>query len=119
MLVNNKPVRIRLHGIDCPEKNQPFGDKAKRFTSDLCFGKIVTAKQMDKDRYGRTVARVYLSGSDLLNIRLLQAGLAWHYSRYDHSEAFANAEKEARLHNRGIWSMKDPVAPWDWRKARR
>lgn len=119
MLVNNKPVRIRLHGIDCPEKNQPFGDKAKRFTSDLCFGKVVTARQMDKDRYGRIVARVYLSSGDILNVRLLQAGLAWHYTRYDHSDTFASAEKEARANSRGIWSMKDPIAPWDWRRASR
>jgi endonuclease YncB( thermonuclease family) len=117
MLVDKKPVKIRLHGIDCPEKKQPFGDKAKQFTSDLCFGKIVKAQRLSKDRYGRIVAKVFLPGGGLLNLQLLKAGLAWHYTKYDRSDDFALAEKEARAQRQGIWSMKDPIAPWSWRKG--
>lgn len=117
MLVDNKPVRIRLRGIDCPEKKQPFGNNARQFTSDLCFGKIVKAEQLSKDRYKRIVAKIILPSGNLLNLQLLKAGLAWHYTKYDRSSDFASAEKEAKLQRRGIWSMKDPVAPWSWRKG--
>lgn len=117
MLVNNKPVTIRLHGIDCPEKKQPFGQKARQLTSERCFGKTVKAVKVSKDRYRRIVARVVLPGGELLNLQLLKAGLAWHYTKYDHSDEFALAEKEARSQKLGIWSVKDPVAPWDWRKG--
>lgn len=117
MLVRNKPVKIRLHGIDCPEKGQPFGIKAKQFTSDLCFGKIVKAEQTGKDRYGRIIANVFLPTQDLLNLQLLKAGLAWHYRKYDHNNVFSLAEKEARTKRRGVWSMKNPIAPWNWRKG--
>ena len=117
MLVNNKPVRIRLRGIDCPEKKQPFGNNAKQFTSDLCFGKIVKAEQLSKDRYKRIVAKIILPSGNLLNLQLLKAGLAWHYTKYDRSTDFASAEKEAKSQRRGIWSMKDPIAPWSWRKG--
>jgi endonuclease YncB( thermonuclease family) len=119
LLVNNKPVRIRLHGIDCPEKKQPFGQKARQFTSDLCFGKIVRAEKTDKDRYGRTVAKVYLPSGELLNTSLLKAGLAWHYTKYDKSEDFALAEKDAKARKKGIWADDHTIAPWDWRKGAR
>lgn len=117
MLVDNKPVKIRLRGIDCPEKKQPFGNNARQFTSDLCFGKIVKAEQLSKDRYKRIVAKIILPSGNLLNLQLLKAGLAWHYTKYDRSNDFASAEKEAKSQRRGIWSMKDPIAPWSWRKG--
>lgn len=117
MLVDNKPVKIRLRGIDCPEKKQPFGNNARQFTSDLCFGKIVKAEQLSKDRYKRIVAKIILPSGNLLNLQLLKAGLAWHYTKYDRSGDFASAEKEAKSQRRGIWSMKDPIAPWSWRKG--
>src|SRR3954466_7515540 len=79
MLVDgNRQVKIRLHGIDCPEKKQDFGQVAKKFTSDMIFGKIVSVDEMDIDRYGRTIGMVHLSNGRILNEMLLQAGLAWH-----------------------------------------
>ncbi len=62
VLHNGKGERIRLHGIDCPEKRQAFGRRAKQFTSTLVFGKTVTVQGVDRDRYGRTVGVVLLPG---------------------------------------------------------
>ncbi len=60
VLHNGKGERIRLHGIDCPEKRQAFGNRAKQFTSNLVFAKTVTVQVLDRDRYGRTVGVVLL-----------------------------------------------------------
>src|SRR5207245_4123938 len=77
VLHNGRAEKIRLHGIDCPEKGQPFGTKAKQFTSEMAFGKTVTLHVTDMDRYGRTVADVILPDGRVLNRELVAAGLAW------------------------------------------
>lgn len=109
-------IKVRLHGIDCPERKQDFGNKAKLFTSELAFGKVVTITDLDKDRYGRTIGIVGLPDGRILNRELLKAGLAWHYKKYDNAADWANLELEARKRKIGIWSMKNPVAPWEQRK---
>ena len=64
-----------MHGIDRPEKGQNFGNKAKRFTSDHCFGKVLLVKITDIDRYGRSIGEVVLPNGKILNKKLLQSGL--------------------------------------------
>src|SRR2546425_7886966 len=81
VLRNGKAEKIRLHGIDCPEKSQPFGTRAKQFTSEMVFGKTVTVHVTDRDRYGRTVADVILPDGTNLNRELVKAGLAWWYKK--------------------------------------
>ncbi len=82
VLHSGKGERIRLHGIDCPEKRQAFGNRAKQFTSKLVFAKTVTVQPVDRDRYGRTVGVVLLPDGRSLNHELVSAGLAWMYRRY-------------------------------------
>ena len=118
MLVNGKPVRVRLFGIDCPEKGQPFGEKARQYTAGLCFGKTVTAVQRSRDPYGRIVADVYLADRRFLNQTLVTAGYAWHYKKFSKSEVLAEAEKKARAGKQGLWADASPVAPWNWRKQK-
>jgi len=72
----HKEVKVRLYGIDCPERGQPFSKKAKQFTSDMVFGKLVEIQRMDTDRCGRTVALVAVD-KQLLNEELIKAGYAW------------------------------------------
>ncbi len=112
-------VRVRLHGIDCPERGQAFGAAARRFASSLAFGKSVTVRSLGKDRYGRLLGEVVLSDGRSLNRELVAAGMAWHYARYSDDEALARAEREARKARVGIWSEPDPVAPWSYRAAGR
>lgn len=118
MLVAGKIVRVRLFGVDCPEKGQPFGEKARQYTAGLCFGKLVKAVQQSKDPYGRVVAEVYLPDQRSLNATLVKAGYAWHYKKFSKNESLALAEKKARQEKLGLWVDASPVAPWNWRKKK-
>ena len=121
VLHNNKPERIRLYGIDCPELHQDFGSKAKEFTSEMVFGKVVGVEPVAKDRYGRTVAWIWIDGKTL-NRELILAGLAWHYKQYaPDNQDLERREVEARSEKIGLWSMKNPTPPWEFRqnKSRR
>jgi len=107
-------IRVRLEGIDAPELHQDFGRKAKQFTSALVFGKTVKIRIVTIDRYGRTVGRVSVNGKDV-SLELVKAGLAWHYTRYSSDPVLAKAEKAARAGKKGLWSMRNPISPWDYR----
>jgi len=85
-----KAERVRLYGVDSPEKNQAFGTKAKQFTSDQVFGKEVRVVVRDTDRYGRTVGDVFLPGGKRLNEELVRAGMAWWYKDYAPRDRAAN-----------------------------
>lgn len=120
ILTNNKvQIKIRLYGVDCPESKQDFGTKAKQFTSTLCFGKTVTADIKNNDRYGRKIAFVILPNGKNLNKELLIAGMAWHYKHYDKSTELALLENNARQKKIGVWSAKNPVAPWEYRQNKK
>lgn len=110
-----KQWRVRLHGIDAPEKSQAFGDKARQHLAALVFRKQVTVTVRDVDKYGRLVAEV-VSDKINVNLAMLSAGLAWHYKRYDNSPEYAQAETDARSKKIGIWSDADAVPPWDFRR---
>ncbi len=120
VLHNGKGERIRLHGIDCPEKRQAFGKRAKQFTSKLVFGETVTVQVVDRDRYGRTVGVVLLPDGRSLNHELVKAGFAWWYWRYTpDDETLAQLEREAWGAKRGLWADPEPVPPWEWRIMRK
>lgn len=109
------PVRIRLHGVDCPEKKQAFGQRAKQFTSKLVFGKVVRVNVVTTDKYNRTVGEVFVGGTSL-NEALVQAGLAWWYRKYaPRAKMLAFFEGEARAAKRGLWSQPKPTPPWEYR----
>ncbi len=119
VLKGGRMVKVRLHGIDAPEKGQPFGAKSKAFLGERAFGKMVEVDEKDTDRYGRVVAVVRLGGEDL-NLDMVRAGLAWHFVRYaPHDDALQKAEREAREGRWGLWEATDPIPPWEWRKAKR
>ena len=107
--------RVRLHGIDAPERGQPYSVKAKELLEVLVAGKNITIKVMDVDRYGRLIGLIFMDDL-LVNLELLKEGLAWHYFEYDDTPEFAQAEEEARRYKLGLWIEPNPVAPWDWRK---
>jgi endonuclease YncB( thermonuclease family) len=113
----NVQVRIRLAGIDCPEKRQDFGQAAKEHASEMAFGQAVEIRPETVDRYGRTVAVVLCPGGQNLNLSLVRAGLAWHYRAYSDDESLAEAEAEARAAGRGLWSRPDRVPPWEFRRG--
>ncbi|RZL44769.1 MAG: nuclease [Pedobacter sp.] len=115
----NETITIRLTEIDCPEKRQAFGQKAKQFTSDFCFGKFVEIIGNKKDRYGRTLAFVFDEDGNNLNEALVRNGLAWQYVAHSKSEMLKKLEKEARDANLGLWIDENPIPPWEFRKSRK
>ncbi len=118
VLVGRTPVRVRVFGIDCPERGQPWSARAKSFTADLVGNREVTVRVVDRDRYGRAVGDVVLADGRHLSHELLRAGLAWHYRRYSNDDQLARLEAEARAARRGLWSEPSPVPPWRYRGAR-
>lgn len=114
VLRDGREVKVRLHGIDAPEAKQPFGTKAKQFTSEAVFGKVVQVEVRDRDRYGRLVGEVFFN-RDTLNGYIVRAGFAWAYREY--SMQFVPQEAEARRFRRGLWQDPNPAAPWEFRKA--
>ncbi len=117
VLQDGRTVKIRLYGIDCPEKHQAYGNRAHRFTSEFAFGKEVEVRPVDRDRYGRLIAWVYV-GPRCLNEELLRAGYAWHFRRYSRDRHLADIEMQARTARIGLWHDPLPVPPGEFRKAR-
>jgi micrococcal nuclease len=115
---SNEPHRIRLAGIDAPEKGQPFGTKARETLAGKVFGQTVRIEVSDVDRYRRQVGRIYL-GNRFVNMEMVRDGFARRYVTYDKPGEFTAAEAEAREHRRGLWVDKDPTPPWEWRRSKR
>ena len=117
VLVGKEQRRVRLEGIDCPERAQPFGKKASQFTAKLVFGKTVEVRSKGQDRYRRDLGHVYVDKKHV-NAELLKAGFAWHYKQYNKDPALARLETEARKARRGLWADPEPVPPWEWRRKK-
>jgi len=117
LLKDGQTEIVRLAEIDCPEKAQAFGKRAKQFTAELCFGKYVKLRGDNKrDQYKRIVATIIIDDTLNLNSELLKAGYAWHFKRYSNNSEYALLEETARQQRIGLWAGPNPVAPWEWRK---
>jgi micrococcal nuclease len=112
-------VRVRLHGIDAPEHDQPHGATAKKLLSSLVYGEMVELEPIEQDRYERLVARVWLEDLDV-DAEMVKRGEAWVYRRYARDPAYCSYEKAARDLDRGLWSLhpQQRIAPWEWRRRR-
>jgi endonuclease YncB( thermonuclease family) len=108
--------KVRLHGIDTPERGQAFGTKAKQALSDLVFDKEVTVAVTDVDRYKRLVGRVKQGDTDV-NAEMVRSGFAWRYPQYDKAGEFTKAQEEAKAAKKGLWADADPTPPWEYRKG--
>jgi endonuclease YncB( thermonuclease family) len=114
--------KIRLEGIDAPERSQDFGSVSRQNLSNLVFGKRVQVIGDKSDRYGRTVAKILFDGHDM-NLEQVRAGLAWHYKAYEREQsladrrAYALAEERARASRLGLWKDLAPVPPWNFRRG--
>ena len=116
ILVDRTPITIRLAHIDCPEKKQAYGQAAKKFGSDFCFGKqVIVISDGKKDRNGRVIGEIFYN-NNCLNKELVRNGLAWHFKKYSRDTFYHNLELEARKTKVGLWSDPKAIAPWDWRK---
>jgi endonuclease YncB( thermonuclease family) len=115
---------VRLAGIDAPERNQPFGSESRDHLTALTLDKAATVESRKQDRYGRLVGKVVVEGVDV-NLALLRAGLAWHYTEYQSEQSvvdlyrYAAEELIARTAKRGLWGTPTSVPPWQWRQMTR
>ena len=122
--VNNTQHKIRLQGIDAPEKAQAFGQKSKQSLHLLVHSKQVTIEFQKKDKYGRTVGKVVLNGLDVC-LEQIKLGMAWHYKQYESEqpkedrEIYSHAELSARSQAIGLWKDKNLTPPWEYRKQQK
>lgn len=120
---SNQQFKIRLSGIDAPEKRQPFGSRAKDSLREMVFNKQVVVESSKQDRYGRKVGKVRQDGMDV-NLEQVKKGMAWHYTAYAKEqtsgdrETYANAEAEAKAQRRGLWRERAASAPWEFRRLK-
>lgn len=110
--------KIRLEGIDCPESNQDFGQKATSALSKKISGRSLRAKVSTRDRYGRYVATLFLDGDDI-NAWMVAQGWAWHYKKYSKDPGLGQLEQQARSQNLGLWADPSSIAPWEFRSLQR
>lgn len=113
--------KIRLQGIDAPERAQAFGNKSKQSLHEMVHGKQVTVDYQKKDKYGRVVGKILLNNTDVC-LEQLKRGMAWHYKQYaneqpkEDRETYSLAEQQAKTELKGLWKDKHPVPPWEFRK---
>ena len=124
LTADNQTYKIRLAGIDAPEKKQAFGNESKKTLSDCAEGKEAKIDGNKKDRYGRIVGKVIVAGVDC-NLRQIKLGMAWHYKKYEKEQEvedrsiYAQEEYLAQSANKGLWAGTAVLAPWDFRKQRK
>jgi len=118
VLVDRRPVQVRLAAIDAPEWDQTRGKDAKKALSTLAFGKQVVVKTKGKDNNERTLGLVEVEGREL-NAAMLEQGWAWHFKRFDQDEKLAKLEEAARKAKKGLWADKNPTPPWEYRDQKK
>jgi micrococcal nuclease len=117
---DNQMVTVRLAEIDCPEKSQAYGQAAKQFTANLCFGKGVKLQGNEHDRYGRTIALVILGDGTNVNYELVKNGYAWQYIQYSkNNSTLADYQQQAQQQKLGLWQDANPTPPWEFRRDKR
>ena len=112
VLSGKEQTKIRLYGIDAPEKKQDYGQKSKQFLANLIAGEVVEVDERGKDRYKRTLGIIHYKGQDI-NAQMVLNGYAWAYEKY--SRMYADQEKLARENKLGLWQSSNPAPPWEWR----
>ena len=115
--------KIRLAGIDAPERKQPYGEASRKHLASLVAGQTVTVNWTKRDKYRRIVGVITFNGQDV-NLGQIRMGYAWHYKEYEREQspadrrAYAEAEVEARGKRLGLWQDKEPMPPWEWRQRK-
>jgi endonuclease YncB( thermonuclease family) len=117
--VGGQALEVRLHGIDAPEYDQPWGREARAALARLLEDAPLSLEVLDEDRYGRKIAQVFTgTRQQPVAAAMLRGGHAWLYRRYEGRLDWRALELEARVARRGLWAADDPVPPWSWRQRR-
>ncbi|REC73421.1 nuclease [Chryseobacterium elymi] len=119
LLDGNVQKKLRLAEVDCPENRQPFGKNAKKFTSEQVFAKNIRFIETNKDRYGRSVAKIYYDNGKYLSAEIIKAGYGWWYYSYSKNTDLGKMQETAKNKKLGLWQDKKAISPWDFRKEQR
>ena len=120
---SNEKHKIRLSGIDAPEKKQAFGQISEENLSDMVAGKFIEVEYSKRDQYKRIVGKLVKDGLDI-NLQQVKDGYAWHYKHYQNEqspkdrELYSSAEIEARNKGIGLWSAP-VIPPWEFRRNKK
>lgn len=118
---SNIQYKIRLSGIDAPEKRQPFGSASMKSLSDMVYGKEVTVNSKKYERYQHVVGKVMINGVDV-NLQQLKRGMAWFFKHYQNEQSsqdqsdYSHAQEIAEKSRLGLWAGKEPTPPWEFRR---
>jgi endonuclease YncB( thermonuclease family) len=115
-----RDIEVRMGEIDTPEKGQPYADVSRKALQGMLLGKRVRLQVLDRDRYGRTVARVYSLPEELwVNAELVRRGHAWVYRRHVRDARLYDIERDARARRAGLWALPEAerTPPWTWRRT--
>lgn len=115
VLMGGVERRVRLVGIDAPERGQPYASASRRGLAARVGGRVVVVVESGTDTYGRTLGRVLVAGTDA-NAAQVQDGFAWVYRRFENDPALIAQEAEAKAAGRGLWRDPEPLPPWVWRE---
>ena len=113
---NKAEHKVRLMGIDAPEKSQDFGNQSKRALSNYIYQKEVTVEYKKFDKYKRKVGKVIFEGKDIC-LLMIELGLAWHYKDYEKEQSkadrdlYSQAELKSRNEKRGLWQTGNAIEP--------
>jgi len=130
---DNVQYKVRLKGIDAPERGQPFGKASRNHLAFMVAGKEVRVVSSGEDRYGRVLGKVWVQPADCpscgktldANHAQVLAGMAWWYRYYASEQSpedrgrYESAEDEARARGWGLWADPEPISPYEWRKGNR
>lgn len=112
--------RVRLKGIDAPEKAQDFGTRSREQLATFAFNRDALVEWNERDRYGRIIGKLIIDGDDIC-LKMIETGLAWHFKRYEKTQSenervtYAEAEQKSRSEKTGLWADPNPTPPWSFR----
>lgn len=115
---DGKEYEVQIEGTDAPEIKQEYGKESTEALKKMLFDSDVRVSWKKKDNFERLLAQVY-RGEKHINAEMIRSGNAWHFKRYNQSQALADLELEAKKEKRGLWKAENPTAPWDYRKENR
>ena len=116
-VVTTEDTRIRLWGIDTPERDQRHGTDATAALTEMLNNQQLYLETKDVDRYGRTVGVIYTADGDEINLEMVCDGHAWWYERYaKRATDYEQCQEDAQKKKRGLWVDEEPIAPWEWRR---
>jgi micrococcal nuclease len=119
LLSDKTQETLRLADVDCPENGQAFGKNAKQFTSSQVFGKTVTFYRIGKDKYRRTIAKIFYDDDKYLSKEIIKAGFGWWYFKASKNLELQKFQDDAKEKKLGLWADKNAVSPWDFRESKK